>query len=265
MSENPQLSEKSAFAVHQFSVNYDKTPVLWDLSFEVPKGKLAAIVGPNGAGKSTLLKGALGLLKPIAGSVLFFGEPLKKARKNVAYIPQKESVDWNFPLTVFDLVLMGRYGKKGIFSRPNQKDRKAVLYYLEQVGLLPFASRQISQLSGGQQQRAFLARALIQEAEIYFMDEPFAGIDMASAKTIVSILQKLRDQGKTLFVVHHDLASIPEIFDWAILINIRLVGCGTLSEVFTPEMIQKTYGKETLLFDEAARLSHEKIGGFAAT
>lgn len=257
--------EKAALKIHQLSVNYEKTPVLWDISLEIPSGKLVAIVGPNGAGKSTLLKTALGLVKPIAGSVYFFGEILRKVRKKVAYVPQRESVDWNFPLTVSDLVLMGRYGRMGLFRRPSRKDRHAAAHYLNQVGLEPFASRQISQLSGGQQQRAFLARALIQEADLYLMDEPFAGIDITSAKTMVSILQKLRDEGKTIFVVHHDLASVPEIFDWVILLNMHLVGCGAVQEFFTPEMIQKTYGKESLLFDEAARLSQEKISGFATS
>jgi manganese/zinc/iron transport system ATP- binding protein len=253
----------AALEIQQLTVNYEKTCVLWDLSLEVPEGKLVAIIGPNGAGKSTLLKTALGLIKPISGRVLFFGETLKKVRKRVAYVPQKESVDWDFPITVYDLVLMGRYGKKGIFGRPTRKDREDVEIYLEKVGLEAFSSRQISQLSGGQQQRAFLARALIQDADMYLMDEPFTGIDIASSKTIVSILQGLRDKGKTLFVVHHDLESVVSIFDWAILLNMHLVGCGALEKVFTPEMLQKTYGKESLLLDEAARLSQEKIGGFA--
>ena len=254
-----------ALKIHQLTVNYEKTPVLWDISLEIPQGKLVAIVGPNGAGKSTFLKTALGLIKPISGMVSFFGEPLKKVRRLVAYVPQRESVDWDFPITVFDLVLMGRYGRRGIFNRPSRSDRQAVSTYLAMVGLESFASRQISQLSGGQQQRAFLARALIQEADVYFMDEPFTGIDISSSKTIISILQRLRDQGKTLFVVHHDLKTISEIFDWVILLNMHLVGCGAIQEVFTSEMIQKTYGKESLLLDEAARLSQEKIGGFVTS
>jgi manganese/zinc/iron transport system ATP- binding protein len=257
------MNQNLALKIHQLSVNYEKTPALWDISLEIPQGKLVAIVGPNGAGKSTLLKTALGLIKPIAGTISFFGEPLKKVKKRVAYVPQRESVDWDFPLTLFDLVLMGRYGKKGIFSRPTRKDRQDVHAYLCLVGLESFASRQISQLSGGQQQRAFLARALIQEADLYLMDEPFTGIDTASSKTIVSILQGLRDNGKTLFVVHHDLGSVSEIFDWVILLNMLLVGYGATQEIFTPEMIQKTYGKESMLFDEATRLSQEKIGGLA--
>lgn len=255
-------STAPALKIDQLSVHYEKTPVLWDISLEIPSGKLVAIVGPNGAGKSTLLKTALGLLKPITGTVSIFGEPLKKVRRQVAYVPQRESVDWDFPITVFDLVLMGRFGRRGLLNRPSRSDRQDVLKYLAMVDLEPFASRQISQLSGGQQQRAFLARALIQEADVYFMDEPFAGIDMASSQAIISILQGLRDQGKTLFVVHHDLENIAEIFDWVILMNMRLVGSGPVQDIFTNEMIQKAYGKEFLLLDEVTRLSQEKIGGF---
>jgi manganese/zinc/iron transport system ATP- binding protein len=256
---------KSALKIHQLTVNYEKTPVLWDISLEIPQGKLVAIVGPNGAGKSTLLRTALGMIKPISGSISFFGHPLKKVRRKVAYIPQRESVDWDFPLTVYDLVLMGRYGRRGLFSRPSKKDREDAYAYLAMVGLESFAGRQISQLSGGQQQRAFLARALIQEADLYLMDEPFTGIDISSSKTILTILKGLRDQGKTIFVVHHDLENVAEIFDWIILLNMRLVGCGAIQECFTTELLQKTYGKESLLLDEASRLSQEKIGGFAVS
>lgn len=254
--------KQPALKIHQLSVNYEKTPVLWDISLEIPQGKMAAIIGPNGAGKSTFLKTILGLIRPISGSIAFFGKSFKKAREQVAYVPQKESVDWDFPITVFDLVLMGRYGKLGFFNRPSKKDREDVEQYLHRVGLEAFASRQISQLSGGQQQRAFLARALIQEADIYLMDEPFTGIDIASFKTIIKILQGLQNQGKTLLVVHHDLKMVKEIFDWVVLLNMRLVGSGSVEQVFTQEMIQKTYGDESLLVNEAARLNQEKIGGF---
>ncbi len=256
---------KNALSVQQLSVNYEKTPVLWDLSFEIPMGKLVAIVGPNGAGKSTFLKAALGLVKPISGQIMFFGQPLKKMRRQVAYVPQRESVDWDFPITVFDLVLMGRYGQRGIMKRPSRKDREDVQRYLEKVGLEAYAHRQISQLSGGQQQRAFLARALIQEADIYLMDEPFTGIDVSSTKTIIEIFQQLRAEGKTLLVVHHDLATVEQIFDWAILLNMCLVGAGSVESTFTPDLIQKTYGKPTVLFDEAAKLSQEKARGFATS
>jgi manganese/zinc/iron transport system ATP- binding protein len=253
----------SALKIEQLSVNYEKTPVLWDISLEIPQGHLAAVVGPNGAGKSTLLKTTLGLIKPLSGAVTFFGSPLKAVRRRIAYVPQKESVDWDFPITVFDLVLMGRYGRRGIFRWPTRQDRQDVRLYLEKVGLLEFGHRQISQLSGGQQQRAFLARALIQEADMYVMDEPFTGIDITSYQTIVAILQGLRNSGKTLVVVHHDLANVAEIFDWMILVNMRLVGCGPMQEVFTPEMIKKAYGTESILLGEAARLSQEKKRGFS--
>lgn len=255
--------KKPALLIQQLSVNYEKTPALWDISLEIPCGKLTAIIGPNGAGKSTLLKAALGLIKPLSGKVSFFGHPLKEVRNKVAYVPQRESVDWDFPITVFDLVLMGRFGQKRVFSKANKKDKEDAKKVLLEVGLEAYSHRQISQLSGGQQQRAFFARALIQEADIFLMDEPFAGIDAASAKTIVSILQKLRDQGKTLLIVHHDLSAIPQIFDWAVLVNLRLVGCGPVEQVFTPEMLQKTYGVQNVLFGEAAKLSQEKTLGFA--
>lgn len=252
-----------ALKTHDLTVNYEKTPVLWDISCEIPQGRLVAIVGPNGAGKSTFLKTILGLIKPLSGKVLFLGKPLKDVKQKIAYIPQRESVDWDFPITVFDLVLMGRFGGR-LFSRPSAQDREDVVKYLSMVGLETFKERQISQLSGGQQQRAFLARALIQEADIYLMDEPFTGIDVASFKTIVDLLQTLRDNGKTLLVVHHDLATVGQIFDWVLLLNMRLVGVGSVTDIFTTEMIQKTYGKETSLFNEAAKLSQEKRQGYSS-
>lgn len=255
------MNHPFALKTQDLTVNYEKTPVLWDVSCEIPHGKLVAVIGPNGAGKSTFLKTLLGLIKPLSGKVLFFGKTLKEVKRKVAYIPQRESVDWDFPITVFDLVLMGRFGGR-LFKRPTRQDKKDVEKYLSMVGLEAFAGRQISQLSGGQQQRAFLARALIQEADLYLMDEPFTGIDIASAKTIVGLLQGLRDQGKTLLVVHHDLETVSQIFDWVLLLNIRLVGAGSLKDLFTNEMIKKTYGKETSFFDEAAKLSLEKREGY---
>jgi manganese/zinc/iron transport system ATP- binding protein len=256
---------ESALKIQQLTVNYEKNPVLWDISFEVPQGKLVAICGPNGAGKSTLLKTALGLIKPITGEILFFGKPFKEVRKQVGYIPQREEVDWDFPITLFDLVLMGRYGRKGVFGRINKKDKQDAWHYLSLVGLKEFAKRQINQLSGGQQQRAFLARALMQEADLYLMDEAFAGIDAASIKALIAILQQFAKQGKTFFIVHHDLESVRQIFNWVILLNLRLVGYGSVETVFTPEMIQKTYGRETALFDEAARLSQERALGLTSS
>lgn len=254
-------SDKPALQVYQLSVNYDNTPVLWDLSFEVPQGLLVGIIGPNGAGKSTLIKAALGLLKPISGKIAFLGQPLAEHRNKVAYVPQRETVDWDFPITVRNLVLMGRYGKLGLFRWPRKADWSAADHYLEMVGMSDYADRQISQLSGGQQQRVFIARALLQEADIYFLDEPFSGIDLASEKVIVSILQKLRDQGKTVFVVHHDLNSVENFFDWIILLNMRLVACGPVQEVFTPALLNATYGKSYALFDAAIKLTAQKTRG----
>jgi len=247
--------------VNQLTVNYDKTPVLWDITLSIPPGLLVGIVGPNGAGKSTLIKAALGLVKPISGKVEFFGQPLKQVRQRVAYVPQRESVDWGFPVTVRDLVVMGRYGRLGLFHRPREADWAAADHYLELVGMASYANRQISQLSGGQQQRVFLARALLQEADIYFMDEPFTGVDLATETIIVRLLQQLRDKGRTVFVVHHDLNTVESYFDWVIMLNMRLIGYGLTSEFFTPHYLHATYGKSYALFDEALKLSKQKQAG----
>jgi manganese/zinc/iron transport system ATP- binding protein len=251
-----------ALQAFQVTVNYDKTPVLWDVSFSVPPGHLVGIVGPNGAGKTTFIRMAMGLLTPLSGSVLFNGKPLKSMLQKVAYVPQKETVDWDFPITVLDLVLMGRYGRLGLFSWPRKADKEAAMHYLDMVGMLPYAQRQISQLSGGQQQRAFIARALLQEAEIYFMDEPFSGIDMATEKLIVNILKKLKGQGKTIFVVHHDLNTVESYFDWVVILNMHLVAAGPTNEAFTKENLNAAYGKSHALFGEVAKLSQNKISGF---
>jgi manganese/zinc/iron transport system ATP- binding protein len=250
-----------ALEAHQLTINYEKTPVLWDITFSIPQGHLVGIIGPNGAGKSTLIKAALGLIKPISGKIDFFGRPLGEMRKQIAYVPQRESVDWDFPITVRDLVLMGRYGRLGLFRWPRKADWTAADRYLEMVGMLPYANRQISQLSGGQQQRVFIARALLQEANIYFMDEPFAGVDLATERVIMDILKKLKAEGKTVFVVHHDLNSVENYFDWALLLNMRLVACGPIKEVFNAENLHTAYGKSFSLFDEALKLSHNKTGG----
>lgn len=247
-----------AFQAHQLTVNYEKTPVLWDISCEIPQGHLVGIIGPNGAGKSTLIKASLDLVTPISGKIEFFGLPLKDVRKRIAYVPQRESVDWDFPITVRDLVLMGRYGRLGLFKWPRKADWAAADRYLEMVGMTPYANRQISQLSGGQQQRVFIARALLQEADIYFMDEPFAGIDLATEKVIMGILTKLKSEGKTVFVVHHDLNTLQNYFDWAILLNMRLIACGPVKEVFNTQNLIATYGKSFSLFDEALKLSQSK-------
>lgn len=256
-----QMNQAAVLQAHQLTVNYDKTPVLWDITLEIPSGKIVGIIGPNGAGKSTFIKTALGLLQPMSGKIEFFSQPLKNVRRRIAYVPQRESVDWDFPITVQDLVLMGRYGTLGVFRRPRQADYKAVEYYLDIVGMSGYASRQISQLSGGQKQRIFIARALIQEADVYFMDEPFAGIDMATETVIMNILRQLKEKGKTVFVVHHDLNTVENYFDWLIILNMRLVACGPVQEVFNPENLNAAYGKSYALFDEALKLSQSKTKG----
>lgn len=253
--------EHPAVEVQQLSVNYENMPVLWDLSFQVPLGKIVGIVGPNGAGKTTLIKAILGLTPSISGNIEFLGEPLEKVKQRVAYVPQRESVDWDFPITVLDLVLMGRYGRLGLFRWPRQADIAAAQHYLERVGMEKFADRQIGQLSGGQQQRVFLARALMQEADVYFLDEPFAGIDHATEKVIIELLHEMKKERKTIFVVHHDLSNVEQYFDWMLLLNLRLVACGDVNEVFTAENIKATYGKGFALLDEALKLSQQRTAG----
>lgn len=227
--------------VEDMTVAYSTKPVLWDIDLEIPKGILMAIVGPNGAGKSTLIKAMLDLIKPISGTVTFHGETYKEHRKYIGYVPQSESVDWDFPANVLDVVLMGRYGELGWFKRPGKNDKELALDALEKVGMKDFANRQISQLSGGQQQRIFLARALVQDADIYFMDEPFKGVDAKTEGAIVELLKELKNRGKTLVVVHHDLQTVEEYFDWVVLLNRQVIKAGPVEEVFTDENLNKTY------------------------
>lgn len=250
-----------ALKINQLTVNYEKIPVLWDITLEIPQGNIVGIIGPNGAGKSTLLKAVLSLLKPLSGKIEFFGKPFNSMRKKIAYVPQRESVDWDFPITVRELVLMGTYGNLGLFQRPTKKDLAAADNFLRMVDMLPYSHRQISQLSGGQQQRVFLARALLQQADIYFMDEPFAAIDIGTEATIMNILRTLKGEGKTVFVVHHDLNTVESYFDRVILLNMRLVACGPVGDVFTKENLMSTYGKSYSLFDEALKLSQDKTLG----
>jgi manganese/zinc/iron transport system ATP- binding protein len=236
------MEQDIAIAIDDLTVAYNYKPVLWDIDLTIPKGVLMAIVGPNGAGKSTLIKSILGIIKPIAGTVTIFGKPYKKQRQLVAYVPQKGSVDWDFPTTALDVVLMGTYGGLGWIKRPGKAEKKAALEALEKVGMLPFKSRQISQLSGGQQQRIFLARALVQNAEIYFMDEPFQGVDATTEKAIINILKLLRKAGKTVIVVHHDLQTVPEYFDWVTFLNVKKIATGPVKDIFNNDNLIKTYG-----------------------
>jgi manganese/zinc/iron transport system ATP- binding protein len=242
------LVENPIVEIHDLTVSYSRKPVLWGIDMTIPTGSLAGIIGPNGAGKSTLLKTIMGLIDLSSGYIKLFGKDLRDIREKVSYVPQKESVDWDFPASVMDVVLMGRYNKLGLFKRPRQADKDVALECLRKVGMENFINRQISQLSGGQQQRVFLARALAQDADLYFMDEPFAGVDAATEEAIIHILREMTSKGKTVIVVHHDLQSAVEYFNWIILLNMRLVASGPTEKVFTPALLQETYGgKLTLL------------------
>ena len=231
-----------AIEVRDLTVAYREKPVLWDIDLTVPRGLLMAIVGPNGAGKTTLIKAILGLLKKAAGQVLIYGEPYEKQHQRVGYVPQRGSVDWDFPASVLDVVQMGLYGKLGWFKRPGKKEKMIAREALTKVGMEDFESRQISQLSGGQQQRVFLARALVQDADLYFMDEPFQGVDATTERAIIQILRTLREEGKTVMVVHHDLQTVTEYFDHVMLLNVRSIASGSVETVFTDENLRKTYG-----------------------
>lgn len=233
--------------VSHISIQYQDHVVVDDVSFQLPPASLAAIVGPNGAGKSSLLKGILGIHPIKKGNVYFNGQTLSSVRPHIAYVPQRESVDWDFPATVLDVVLMGRYPHLNWWKRYRSIDYNKARKSLEQVNLIDLADRQIAQLSGGQQQRVFLARALAQEASIYFMDEPFAGVDAATEKNIVSVLKELQAGGKSIMVVHHDLQTIRSYFSSILLLNKKVIAFGPTDEVFTPERIQQTYQRESLL------------------
>ncbi|PRP52395.1 manganese ABC transporter ATP-binding protein [Bacillus halotolerans] len=224
------------------TVAYDKKPVLQEISLQVPKGKLIGIIGPNGAGKSTLIKTILGLVPRASGDISIYGETYKQQRTRIGYVPQRGSVDWDFPTSALDVVLMGRYGRIGLLKRLKKADAEMAEAALEKVGMLDYANRQISQLSGGQQQRVFLARALCQDADIYFMDEPFAGVDAATERAIMTLLAELKEKGKTVLVVHHDLQTAEDYFDWILLLHLRKIAFGPAEEVFTIENLQKTYG-----------------------
>lgn len=252
--------ETAAVAVHDLTVAYRDTPVLWDVDVMIPPGTLTAIIGPNGAGKSTMLKAILGLVPVAAGTVEIFGHSSPQQRRLIGYVPQRGSADWTFPTNALDVVTMGTYGQLGWIRRPGTHERERAMHALEQVGMADFADRQISQLSGGQQQRVFLARALVQEAQLYFMDEPFAGVDAQTEKAIVQLLQTLRSQGKTVVVVHHDLESAPEYFDWLVLLNVRLMASGPFDEMFTAENLSRTYGGTMNLVRFSSQVRQEHGG-----
>lgn len=247
-------------SVRDLTVAYQKNLVLRSVNLDIPEGQLVGIVGPNGAGKSTLIKAVQNLVPAAAGTVTVYGKPYKEQRQRIGYVPQRESVDWDFPTDALDVVLMGTYGQLGWFRRPGKQEREWALECLRKVGMAEYASRQISQLSGGQQQRVFLARALAQKADLYLMDEPFAGVDAATERAIIQLLSELKEQGKTVLVVHHDLQTVPEYFDWVVLLNRRVIAAGPTDEVFTPELLQKTYGGRLfLLADRVTKVA--RVGG----
>lgn len=239
-------------AIDDLTVSYNNKPVLWDLELNIPSGKLVAVVGPNGAGKSTMLKACMDLVPKTTGQVLFYGDSYQNQRSKVGYVPQRESVDWDFPVSALEVVCMGRYRKIGWFKRVSKAHRDFALECLKKVGIDHLAQRQISQLSGGQQQRVFLARALAQEAQLYLMDEPFSAVDAATEVAIVTLLKELKNSGKTCVVVHHDLATVSKYFDWLVLLNMRVVASGPVSEIFTHENLHKTYGGKLDVLVQAA-------------
>lgn len=242
VAQNPGNHENSPLNIRGLTVSYGQKPAVFSVDMTVEPGKMTAIIGPNGAGKSTLLKAALGIVKPLSGNVQVFGRTLDRERARIAYVPQRASVDWDFPTRVIDVVMMGLYRELGLLGRVRSRHRTQALNCLGRVGMQDFADRQIGQLSGGQQQRVFLARALAQDADLYLLDEPFAGVDAATEKAIIAVLKQLKDEGKTVVVVHHDLSTVKDYFDNVFLINTRKIAEGPVGDAFTAENLQATYG-----------------------
>ncbi|MEX1232897.1 MAG: ABC transporter ATP-binding protein [Planctomycetaceae bacterium] len=249
----PEHPVSSPLTIDDMTVAYDRKPVLWNIDYDAPLAKLVAIVGPNGAGKSTLIRAVLDLVPLVSGVVRVFGQPYRQQRSRVAYVPQRGSVDWDFPVSALDVVAMGLYRQIGWCRPVTKKYKELALHALDRLGMAAFARRQISQLSGGQQQRVFLARALVQEADLYLMDEPFTGVDAATERAIVELLRELQAQGKTALVVHHDLQTVNEYFDEVLLLNLHLVAAGPTADVFTVENLRKTYGGKLALLDQVGQ------------
>jgi manganese/zinc/iron transport system ATP- binding protein len=243
---------------HNLTVIYDKKPAIWNIDFTLPTGKIIGIMGPNGSGKSTLLKAIMGIVEPNIGYSKIFDQELDDVRDRVSYVPQRQSVDWDFPASVWDVVAMGRYSQKGLFKRLDKKDREIIENSLSKVNMMPYVKRQISQLSGGQQQRVFLARAIAQQADIYLMDEPFVGVDAATEEAIINLLKSMRDEGKTLLVVHHDLHTAQDYFEHLILLNSRLVAEGPMDQIFNQKNLTDTYGGTLTTLSKVANLLQEK-------
>ena len=240
----------SSLVVSDLTVAYNRKPVIWDVELDLPEGSLIGVVGPNGAGKSTLLKAVMDLVPRASGRVEVFGKSYRQNRHRVGYVPQRESVDWDFPVDALDVVTMGLYGQIGWCRPVRRRHREAAREALEQVGIADLADRQISQLSGGQQQRAFLARALVQDADLYLMDEPFAAVDASTEAAIIELLRQLKARQKTVIVIHHDLQTVADYFDDVVLLNMRVVASGPVEGTLTTENLQKTYGGRLTLLDE---------------
>ncbi len=240
----------SAVSVTDLSVSYDRKRVLSNIFLEIEEGHRYGILGPNGSGKSTLLKAVLGLIDDYTGTVSVLGKPVERVRPRIVYVPQRSEIDFTFPATVRDIVLMGRYPHKKVFQRLNDEDRRLAEHAMRELGILNLQDRQIGELSGGQQQRTFLARALAQQADILFLDEPFVGVDIPTEEKIIEVLRKLSAAGKTLLVVHHDLQAVPEYFDHVVLLNQRLIAYGPTEEVFTPEVLKRTFGGQLALLQQ---------------
>lgn len=241
-----------ALEIRRMTVSYGARPVLWDVEASFPQGALSAIVGPNGAGKSTLLRAAIGLVPTDAGQALVEGRPARSALDRIAYVPQREAVDWDFPITVREVVEMGRYRSVGWIRRVGRQHRAIIDDSLERVGMSAYAGRQIGQLSGGQRQRVFIARALAQQARVLVMDEPFAGVDARTEHALLEILRDLRRSGCSTIVVHHDLATVRAAFDWALLLNVRAVACGPAEDVLSSDMLRRAYGIDAATPDQEA-------------
>ena len=252
------MNDKTAIEAHNLTVSYNRRPVLWNVDFELPAGQVIGIIGPNGSGKTTLLKAIMDLVKKSSGYVKLFDQDLEEVRERISYVPQRESVDWDFPASVMDVVLMGRYRKNKLLKRLSKADRDLAAEALEKVNMLEYSNRQISQLSGGQQQRVFIARSLAQGADLYIMDEPFVGVDAATEEAIMLLMQEMKKEGKTVVVVHHDLQTAKLYFDWIVLLNTRLVASGPKDQIFNEALLQEAYGGKLNVLSKVGELIKEK-------
>ena len=252
------MASSPVIELHNLTVTYESKPALWNVDYELPGQEIVGVIGPNGSGKSTMIKAIMGLVDTASGHVEVFDQHIDQVRQRVAYVPQRSSVDWDFPVNVFDAVLMGRIRPGNVFRRYSARDRQIALACIDKVNLRPYVNRQIAQLSGGQQQRVFIARALAQEADLYLLDEPFAGVDIATETAIVALLKEMKQEGKTILVVHHDLQTVTQYFDWLIMLNTRLVAIGPTAKVFNTQNLNDTYGGKLDILSQVAELMKDK-------